>query len=74
MRQALDVYNGLKKQQEENTIKIYEAQQWVDYYNNKPQKEQPAQSRAVETTPVTQQVEQVNVATDQVPVISTSTP
>lgn len=74
MRQALDVYNGLKKQQEENTIKIYEAQQWVDYYNNKPQKEQPAQSRTVETAPVTQQVEQVNVATDQVPVISTSTP
>ncbi len=33
MRQALDEYNGLKKQQQENTIKIYEAQQWVNYYN-----------------------------------------
>ena len=34
MRQALDEYNSLKRQQEENTLKIYEAQSWVDYYNN----------------------------------------
>ena len=38
MRQALNEYNGLKKQQVENALKIFEAQQWTDYYrNNTPQ-------------------------------------
>lgn len=74
MRQALNEYNGLKKQQEENAIKIYEAQQRVDYYNRTPQGSQSTQSRVAETASVAQPVEQVNVATEQVPVITTSTP
>lgn len=50
MRQALNEYNGLKKQQEENALKIYEAQQWVTYYNrNSPQQIQTAQSTANQT-------------------------
>lgn len=36
MRQALNEYNSLKAQQEDNAIKIYEAQNWVNYYNNVP--------------------------------------
>lgn len=36
MRQALNEYNSLKAQQENNALKIYEAQQWVNYYNNTP--------------------------------------
>ena len=34
MRQALNEYNWLKRQQQENAVRIYEAQNWVDYYNN----------------------------------------
>lgn len=36
MRQALNEYNWLKKQQEKNALRIYEAQNWVDYYNRNP--------------------------------------
>lgn len=51
MRQALDVYNGLKRQQEENSLKIYEAQQWVDYYRkNTPSNLQTPQVNQVKVT------------------------
>lgn len=33
MRQAMDEYNGLKKQQEENSTRIFQARQRIDYYN-----------------------------------------
>ena len=36
MRQALNEYNSLKAQQEWNALKIYEAQNRVNYYNNNP--------------------------------------
>ena len=36
MRQALNEYNSLKAQQEENMLKIYETQNWVNYYNKTP--------------------------------------
>lgn len=43
MRQALDEYNSLKAQQEGNAIKMYEAQNWVNYYNNVPTSGQATQ-------------------------------
>lgn len=36
MRQALNEYNWLKRQQEENALRIYEAQSWVDYFDRNP--------------------------------------
>lgn len=42
MRQAINEYNSLKAQQENNALKIYQAQNLVDYYNNTPTEVQPA--------------------------------
>lgn len=53
MRQALNEYNSLKAQQEGNAIKMYEAQNWVNYYNNVPTSGQ-----------ATQTAEQPNIDTD----------
>lgn len=36
MRQALNEYNSLKAQQEDNAIRLYTAQNWVNYYSNIP--------------------------------------
>lgn len=76
MRQALDEYNGLKKQQEENALKIYEAQQRVDYYKkDKTQTAQPTQNVKAQTSVTTQPLEEPSVVpTEQVPVITTATP
>lgn len=52
MRQALNEYNSLKAQQEDNAIKIYEAQNWVNYYNNTPAE--------VQTTPTVNQAKVVS--------------
>ena len=75
MRQALNEYNGLKKQQVENALKIFEAQQWTDYYrNNTPQWAQSVQAPSIETSSTPQPIEQANIATEQVPVVTTATP
>lgn len=36
LRQAINEYNSLKAQQTDNALKIYEAQNWVNYYNSMP--------------------------------------
>lgn len=41
MRQAINEYNSLKAQQENNALRIYQAQNLVDYYNNTPTEVQP---------------------------------
>lgn len=41
MRQAINEYNSLKTQQENNALRIYQAQNLVDYYNNTPTEVQP---------------------------------
>ena len=75
MRQALDEYNWLKKQQEENAIKIYELQSRVDYYNKSwTNNGQISQSNLSQNSTITQPIEERNVATEQVPVVSTATP
>lgn len=77
MRQAINEYNWLKKQQEQNAIKIYEAQQRVNYYKeNTPWVVQPKQYNSVwegvspgvmtEWTPIAQ--------TETIPVMNVSTP
>lgn len=42
MRQAINEYNSLKAQQENNALRIYQAQNLVDYYNNVPTEIQSA--------------------------------
>lgn len=72
MRQAIDEYNGLKKQQEKNALKIYEAQQRVDYYN-KSTPSQLSSSEQAQTQPNvvnTTQIQQTNTT----PTLTTSTP
>lgn len=44
MRQAINEYNNLKRQQEENTLRIYEAQEWVDFYKKSTPNYQPQQT------------------------------
>lgn len=76
IRYALDVYTGLKKQQEENAMKMYEAQQWVNYYRqNTPQTTQTIQGDLQNTPsqdPIVDRTEAAPVET--VPVIATTTP
>lgn len=51
MRQALNEYNGLKAQQVENALKIFEAQQRVNYYRkNVPENLQTSQAPQVRVT------------------------
>ena len=77
MRQAIDEYNGLKRQQEENALKMYEAQNWVTYYNNNNGQvtqpvvqNQPTQRPAVlDMVPDTQ-----SPVVEEVPVVTTQTP
>lgn len=72
MRQALDEYNGLKRQQEENTIRIYEFQNWVDYYNRNPQQAVPIQQKA---NLKTAQADVAQAApTELIPIAATTTP
>ena len=76
MRQALNEYLGLKRQQEENAVKIYEAQSWVDYYNNNSSQVQPLEVYSVDNK-LNQNVSSDFVRanpTEQIPVISTATP
>lgn len=78
MRQALDEYNWLKKQQEENTIRIYEAQQWVNYYNNKstqpiqPLNQTTNQQKASVVNPIPESAWIGQY--EEVPVMTTNTP
>jgi hypothetical protein len=77
MRQAIDEYNGLKRQQEENAIRIYEAQNWLNYYNrNSGGNVQPVTQSALaqrvslnEGMPVVE-----TAAVEEVPIITTETP
>lgn len=72
MRQAINEYNGLKKQQEENALKIYEAQQWVDYYN-KSTPNWLVSSMQTQTQPNVVNSTQVQ-QTNNVPTLTTPTP
>lgn len=77
MRQALDEYNGLKRQQEENSLKIFEAQQWADYYNrSRPQQLQTTQSTANQTSTTNDAL--VDIVrpnpTEEIAVVTTATP
>ena len=76
MRQALNEYLGLKRQQEENAVRIYEAQNWIDYYNNSPAQTQPLEVYSVNNKlnqDTTSDFVRAN-PTEQIPVISTATP
>lgn len=68
MRQALNEYNGLKKQQEENALRIYEAQNWINYYNSNPSNT-ITQTWLTETTPVSgvAPVETISIVTAATP-------
>lgn len=77
MKQALNEYNSLKKQQEENTLRIYEAQSWINYYNRngsqtsvETQNIQPTQKVALDNNAIETQT----TATNEIPVIVTPTP
>ena len=77
MRQAIDEYNWLKRQQQENALKIYEAQSWVDYYNNsKSGGVQPVQLHSIQVTntgdPIQDRV--TPQPTEEIQIISTATP
>ena len=77
MRQALNEYNWLKKQQQQNTLKIYEAQSYINYFNKQqPQTVQATQLHSIETTPTLYPIEDMVVArpTQEISVISTATP
>lgn len=77
MRQAIDEYNWLKKQQEENAIKIYEAQQRVNYYKeNTPGIVQPKAYNSVweGVSPVINVSWTPVASTETVPVMNISTP
>lgn len=77
MRQAMDEYNGLKKQQEENSTRIFQARQWIDYYNKStPQALQQEQVRSIQSSiPEWQVVNVPDVVTEEtIPVIDTATP
>lgn len=71
MRQALNEYNGLKKQQEENSARMYELQSWVDYYNRNPQIN--IQSQQQETRTPQADIAQA-APTELIPIVATSTP
>lgn len=64
MRQALNEYNGLKRQQEENALRIFEAQSWVDYYNK---------NKVVQTSQLQPQQNIVEAQTDLVRAVPTET-
>ena len=64
MRQAINEYNWLKKQQEENALKIFEAQSWVDYYNK---------NKVVQTPQLQPQQNIVEAQTDLVRAVPTET-
>ena len=77
MRQALDEYNGLKKQQEENALKIYEAQQWVNYYKkNDVSSMKPTSVHSLQSNMVENPIVEITRAmpTEEVAVITTATP
>lgn len=77
MRQALDEYNGLKKQQEQNALKIYEAQQWVNYYKkNDVSQMKPTSVHSLQSNMVESPIVEITRAmpTEEIPVISTATP
>lgn len=79
MRQALNEYNWLKRQQQENAVRIYEAQNWVDYYNNNNNRvqtpvniwqAQPSQAPSINevwSTPQSQPVQEIAVVNTNTP-------
>ena len=76
MRQAINEYNWLKRQQEENALKIYEAKQWVNYYNtNNAWTKQPATVQTTKKVTLSDSgpVERIQVV-EEVPVVNTETP
>ncbi|MBO7691737.1 MAG: hypothetical protein J6T10_03785 [Methanobrevibacter sp.] len=76
MRQAINEYSGLKRQQQENAVRIYEAQNWVNYYNASPIQVQPLEMYSVKEE-LNQEVpyDYMRTApTEQIPVIATATP
>ena len=80
MRQAINEYNGLKRQQEENAIRIYEAQSWLNYYNRNgkwevQQVQTPLQSQLSQAAVNSFNMPEVQTAAvEEVPVITTETP
>ena len=77
MRQAMDEYNGLKKQQEENSTKIFQARQWIDYYNkNNTQTVQQEQTEVLQPKMLEEQMISKPSAPEEeiIPVINTTTP
>lgn len=76
MRQAIDEYNGLKRQQEENALKMYEAQNWVTYYNNSRQATQPAiQNQPTQRPAILDMVADTQrPVAEEVPIVTTQTP
>lgn len=77
MRQALNEYNWLKRQQEENALRIYEAQSWINYYR----KGGVWTTQPVTQNELTQRVvlddggsQMQTAAVEEVPVITTETP
>ena len=68
MMQALNEYNWLKRQQEENALRIYAAQSWIDYYNRNPNNI-TMHTWITETTPVSwaEPVETISVITAATP-------
>ena len=80
MRQAINEYNGLKRQQEENAIRIYEAQSWLNYYNRNgkwevQQVQTPLQSQLSQAAINSFNMpEMQTAAVEEVPVITTETP
>ena len=77
MRQAIDEYNWLKKQQEENTLKIYEAQNWINYFNKQePITVQATQLHSIAPNQIEYPIEDMTMArpTQSVQVIPTQTP
>ena len=77
MRQAMDEYNGLKKQQEENSTRIFQARQWIDYYNrNNTQTVQQEQIKVLQPKMLEEQMISKPSAPEEeiIPVINTATP
>lgn len=86
MKQAINEYNGLKAQQEDSALRIYEAQNWVNYYNNMPSEVQvnPVVNQAKPISPeLLNNLPQVNIdtwtyeetpAVQETPVLDTTVP
>lgn len=77
MRQAMDEYNGLKRQQEKNSTRIFQARQWIDYYNKTtPQTARQEQAKSIQSPmPEWQVVNAPDTAVEEtISVVDTATP